>query len=106
MRSKSPKSSGRGAALSPLLSPLQISTSRAWLASNSPTVPDVCFVTGGTGFVGQRLVEMLIERGAKKVISFDIVPAPKDAWRHPNIHWVVGDITKPDQVLVRGLVSA
>ena len=31
-------------------------------------------VTGGTGFVGQRLVEMLLERGAKRVVSFDIVP--------------------------------
>lgn len=25
-----------------------------------------CVVTGGSGFVGQRLVEMLVERGAKK----------------------------------------
>jgi hypothetical protein len=41
---------------------------------------------------------MLVERGAKKVISFDIVPPPKDAWQHPNIEWVVGDITKPEQV--------
>lgn len=41
---------------------------------------------------------MLVERGAKKVVSFDIVPPPKDAWQHPNIEWVVGDITKPEQV--------
>ncbi len=92
------QASAADAALSPILSPLQSSTSRAWLASNSPKVPDVCFVTGGTGFVGQRLVEMLVERGAKKVVSFDIVPPPKDAWQHPNIEWVVGDITKPEQV--------
>ena len=32
-----------------------------------PPVPGVCVVTGGTGFVGQRLVEMLAQRGAKKV---------------------------------------
>jgi nucleoside-diphosphate-sugar epimerase len=29
-------------------------------------------VTGSTGFVGSRLVEMLLERGAKTVIAFDI----------------------------------
>ena len=39
-------------------------------------MPKVCVVTGGSGFVGQRLVEMLVERGAKKVISFDIAPKP------------------------------
>ena len=32
-----------------------------------PPVPKVCVVTGGTGFVGLRLVEMLVERGAEKV---------------------------------------
>jgi FlaA1/EpsC-like NDP-sugar epimerase len=36
--------------------------------------PKKCMVTGGTGFVGQRLVEMLVERGADRVVSFDIVP--------------------------------
>jgi len=36
---------------------------------------------------------MLIERGATKVISFDIVPPPSSAWRHPNIEWRIGDIT-------------
>ena len=58
-----------------------------------PPVPNVCVVTGGTGFVGLRLIEMLIERGAKKVVSFDIVPPPATAWKHPNIEYRVGDIT-------------
>lgn len=59
-----------------------------------PPVPKVCVVTGGTGFVGLRLVEMLVERGAEKVVSLDIVPPPKDvAWQHPNIEWRIGDIT-------------
>jgi hypothetical protein len=63
-------------------------------------VPANCVVTGSTGFVGQRLVEMLIEyvvwvdfcgcdfstcvlqferRGAQKVKAFDIVAKPHDA---------------------------
>ncbi len=41
--------------------------------------PKHCVVTGGSGFVGQRLCEMLIERGAEKVVSFDIVPMPNDS---------------------------
>ena len=51
-------------------------------------------VTGGSGFVGQRLVEMLIERGAKRVVSFDISPKPKDALERPEITYIQGDITK------------
>ena len=47
-----------------------------------------CLVTGGSGFVGQRLVEMLVERGASKVISFDIAPKPKDAMDSKFIEYV------------------
>ncbi len=35
-------------------------------------VPARCLVTGGSGFVGQRLTEMLLERGAQRVVSLDI----------------------------------
>ena len=68
-----------------------------------PAVPRRCVVTGGTGFVGQRLVEMLIERGAEKVISLDIVPKPEGAWSHPKIEWRVCDVT--DKVGVREALS-
>ena len=64
-----------------------------------PPVPDTCFVTGGTGLCGIRLVEMLIERGAKRVVSFDIVPPPEHAWKHKNIEWRVGDITNLNDVI-------
>lgn len=50
-------------------------------------------VTGGSGFVGQRLVEMLVERGASKVISYDISPKPKDALESSKIQYVQGDLT-------------
>lgn len=94
-------SAASGSPLSaPESSPLQVKTA---LEGKYPPVPDVCVVTGGTGFVGNRLVEMLVERGAKKVISFDVVPPPKDAWKHPNIEWRVGDIT--DKAGVDALLS-
>ncbi len=64
-----------------------------------PPVPNVCFVTGGTGLCGLRLVEMLVERGAKKVISFDIVPPPPHAWKHKRIEWRVGDITNVNDLV-------
>mmetsp|Transcript_30969 Transcript_30969/g.57709 ORF Transcript_30969/g.57709 Transcript_30969/m.57709 type:complete len:389 (+) Transcript_30969:74-1240(+) len=63
------------------------------------SVPSKCLVTGGSGFVGQRLVEMLVERGASRVVSFDISPKPKDAMTSPKIQYVQGDLTKPADVL-------
>jgi nucleoside-diphosphate-sugar epimerase len=62
-------------------------------------VPRSCLVTGGSGFVGQRLVEMLIERGSQRVVSFDISPKPKNAMESSKIEYIQGDITKPDIVL-------
>ena len=44
-----------------------------------------CCVTGGSGFVGQRLVEMLVERGAERVVSFDILPQPPTAWQETKL---------------------
>lgn len=80
-----------GLPLNPALSPMQAAAAQR----SYPPVPGRCVVTGGTGFVGQRLVEMLVERGALAVVSFDIVPRErmKGAWDHPAIEYVVGDIT-------------
>lgn len=61
-------------------------------------VPATCLVTGGSGFVGQRLVEMLVERGAKRVVSFDISPKPVNASNDPRIEYVQGDLTKYEDV--------
>lgn len=57
-----------------------------------------CLVTGGSGFVGQRLVEMLVERGTQRVVSFDISPTPKDASNSPKIQYVRGDLTNLEDV--------
>ena len=62
-------------------------------------MPQNCLVTGGSGFVGQRLVEMLVERGAKRVVSFDIAPKPKDALSNNKIEYIQGDLTKFEDVL-------
>eukprot|EP00638_Chattonella_subsalsa_P000021 CAMPEP_0117742988 /NCGR_PEP_ID=MMETSP0947-20121206/5860_1 /TAXON_ID=44440 /ORGANISM="Chattonella subsalsa, Strain CCMP2191" /LENGTH=285 /DNA_ID=CAMNT_0005559589 /DNA_START=93 /DNA_END=947 /DNA_ORIENTATION=- len=55
-------------------------------------------VTGGSGFVGQRLVEMLVERGAKKVVSFDIAPKPKDALEDARIVYMQGNLINQNDV--------
>jgi len=75
-------------------SPLQNKTCQG----DFPPVPKVCLVTGGTGFVGQRLVELLVFRGAEKVISFDIVTKPAGAWDHPNIEYLQADLRNKDDV--------
>ncbi len=80
----------------PGLSPLQLAASRA---GPFPPVPAVCVVTGGTGFVGTRLVEMLVQRGARRVVVVDIVPRPAAAWDHPAIEYRIADITKKDEVM-------
>eukprot|EP00420_Gonyaulax_spinifera_P029547 CAMPEP_0197879778 /NCGR_PEP_ID=MMETSP1439-20131203/7774_1 /TAXON_ID=66791 /ORGANISM="Gonyaulax spinifera, Strain CCMP409" /LENGTH=62 /DNA_ID=CAMNT_0043499305 /DNA_START=58 /DNA_END=243 /DNA_ORIENTATION=+ len=46
------------------LTPVQQRSSSDGKAGKFGQVPKRCVVTGGTGFVGQRLVEMLVERGA------------------------------------------
>lgn len=65
-----------------------------------PPVPANCVVTGGTGIVGARLVEMLVERGAQRVVAFDIVPRERVpfTWDHPKITYIVGDITNAEDV--------
>eukprot|EP00668_Euglena_longa_P045901 GGOE01061584.1.p1 GENE.GGOE01061584.1~~GGOE01061584.1.p1 ORF type:complete len:367 (+),score=92.39 GGOE01061584.1:84-1184(+) len=57
-----------------------------------------CFVTGGSGFVGQRLCEMLLDRGAKAVVSFDISGMPRWAREDPRLRYVQGDLTSYDQL--------
>jgi len=47
-------------------------------------------VIGGTGSVGLRLVEALVERGETHVVSFDIKPCPKR--RPTGARFVTGDV--------------
>lgn len=83
---------------SPHLSPVQLAAAKR---GDYAKPPKVCVVTGATGFVGMRLTEMLLERGAERVIAFDIVPKERlkyKMWEHPSIEFVVGDITKQADV--------
>lgn len=48
--------------------------------------------------MGQRLVEMLVERGAKRVVSFDILPKAAAAWEDPRIVYMQGDLRNPCDV--------
>lgn len=97
----SPSQEPGGRLVAPSASPLQ---REATLRGGYPPVPEACCVTGGSGFVGQRLVEMLVERGAKRVVSFDVAPKPADGWDHPAIEYVQGDLRDYEAVLaaVRG----
>lgn len=62
-------------------------------------VPKASVVTGAQGVVGRRLVEMLVERGAERVVAFDRTPPPVDAFRHPAVEYVTGDLRNRDDVL-------
>eukprot|EP00438_Fugacium_kawagutii_P030854 Skav215428 [mRNA] locus=scaffold745:182434:190295:- [translate_table: standard] len=74
------------------LSPVQEKVREANKSGKYGPVPKRCVVTGGLGFVGQRLVETLVERGAEQVVSFDIVPPPANVWKHEAIKYVTGDL--------------
>jgi len=72
------------------------------MASLSGEVPRMCAVTGGSGLVGRRLVEMLAERGARRIVSFDVAEKPDDAKQkigNCQVSYVKGDITKYEQVV-------
>ncbi|KAJ1631963.1 NAD(p)-dependent steroid dehydrogenase-like protein [Pavlovales sp. CCMP2436] len=45
------------------------------------------------------MVEMLVERGARRVVSFDVALKAADAWNHPAIEYVQGDLRDYEAVL-------
>lgn len=52
-----------------------------------------CCVTGGSGIVGQRLVELLLERGAARVVSLDLVYPKYDKLENEiRVEYVITDI--------------
>ena len=60
-------------------------------------IPECCLVTGGLGMLGSALIQMLIERGAKKVICVDInirsaCAAGTSDTDHDKIKFITADI--------------
>jgi UDP-glucose 4-epimerase len=54
-------------------------------------------VTGGAGFIGSHIVDLLIERG-HQVTIFDNLSTGKQAYIHPQAHFVQGDVRNPTDV--------
>ena len=62
------------------------STTKSNIAPGYKTTPNsTVLVTGSSGFVGARLVEILLERNAKHVICFDITPPSPQLLERFNI---------------------
>jgi len=49
-------------------------------------------VTGGTGFIGRRLVAELLRQGAKVLVLSRFAPNP-NLWPQEQVEWVRGDLT-------------
>ena len=52
------------------------------------------FVTGGTGFIGTRLVHALAERGDECVV---VSRSATDRWGNPRVEVLKGDPTRPGE---------
>ena len=63
----------------------------------SPTTPRVIAVTGASGYVGERIVERLIEEASvEKVVGVDLRPSRLE---HPKLVNVQQDVAKPLEAL-------
>ena len=53
-----------------------------------------CLVTGAAGLCGSRLVEMLAESGAERIVAFDQAPRPHGLAMPEGVEleWVQGDL--------------
>eukprot|EP00547_Thalassionema_nitzschioides_P018891 CAMPEP_0194239550 /NCGR_PEP_ID=MMETSP0158-20130606/5971_1 /TAXON_ID=33649 /ORGANISM="Thalassionema nitzschioides, Strain L26-B" /LENGTH=387 /DNA_ID=CAMNT_0038974039 /DNA_START=118 /DNA_END=1281 /DNA_ORIENTATION=+ len=61
---------------------------------NCPKTGDAYLVVGGCGFLGKRIVEVLLERGERNIAVFDIATANKDYnIIDPRVKHIPGDVT-------------
>lgn len=59
------------------------------------------FVTGGTGFIGEKLIQQLLNRG-HQVTALYRSDKKKDALNLPQVNWIQGDITD-EKCLIEGM---
>lgn len=58
-----------------------------------PKTKQTALVTGGSGFLGRRIVDLLLESEKYNVVVFDIAPI-----NDPRVKCIVGDLRDPNQV--------
>jgi nucleoside-diphosphate-sugar epimerase len=72
-----------------------------------PTTVRHCLITGGAGFIGSHLTELLLDRGARVTVVDDLSTGSTDnlaaVYGHENLRTVEGDVC--DRALVRELVA-
>lgn len=66
-----------------------------------------CLVTGGAGFIGSHLCDLLIEKGYKVICLDNLLTGSKKNIEHllssPNFEFIEADITKPVNLLSSGI---
>jgi dTDP-L-rhamnose 4-epimerase len=61
-------------------------------------VPDIILVTGGAGFIGSHIVDLLVARGARVRAVDALLPAAHGArpgYLNPEAEWLEGDLRDP-----------
>ena len=70
-----------------------MSNKKGWDSLRKEDIGETCLVTGGSGFVGSKVVEKLLQIGCK-VRIFDMIPSSQSA----QVEFIKGDITNYEQV--------
>lgn len=77
-----------------LVLPADIKEQASKIDYPSYTLPRVCMVTGGNGFLGGNIVQVLRRNGVR-VVVFDI---SEKAWKDSEVVCVKGDLTRGEEV--------